>query len=241
MARFTVFLALLLASIHVGCSSLEKRSTSQFLKPLSSEPNSQLLREKPDERELCIETARSVAAKGHASEAILLYEKAEQLDSKAGALDLELAPLYAQTGQTEKALSRYQSVLAKGVATSEIYNNLAWTLIESKRNAEAELIISQGLNKHPEDERLRSALAIVLYKLGKREESIEVFRELYGPAGSHHNVAVLDLDHGRIDSALAELATATQIPGCPKETFNLRDSLRTELAAANQPSDSMTR
>jgi Flp pilus assembly protein TadD len=236
MARFTIVLTILLALTHSGCSSLERKSSDQFLKPLnSSRPNTPRFGGKADERNLCVETAKAVAKKGHASEAILLYEKAEQLDPKAESLDLQLAPLYAQTGQTEKAVSRYQRVVAQGAATSEVYNNLAWTLIEANRHRAAETVILQGLGPHPGDERLRSTRAIVLYELGRREEAIEKFTELYGPAGSHHNVAVLDLDHGRIKDALAELATATQIPGCPEETFQLRDSLRTELAAANQP------
>ena len=138
MVRFIIVLTLLVALTHAGCTSLEKKSTDQFLKPLSS--GTQLFGGKPDERNVCIETAKAVAEKGHASEAILLYEKAEQLDPKAGSLDLELAPLYAQTGQAEDALNRYRRLIAKGAATSEVYNNLAWTLIESKRR-EAETVI----------------------------------------------------------------------------------------------------
>lgn len=241
MTRFTILLAMLVISTHSGCSRLDRKNTDQFLKPLSNRPNTQRFGGKADERNLCIETAKSVAEKGHASEAILLYEKAEQLDPKAESLDLELAPLYVQSGQAEKALSRYQREIERGDASSEVFNNLAWTLLESKRHAEAETVIGQGLRKHPEDERLRSALAIVMYEIGKREEAIEKFAELYGAAAAHHNVAILDLDRGEPESALTELIKATQFPACPKETFNLCDSLRTELAAVNQHSDSKTR
>lgn len=241
MARFTIVLTLLLLSTHTGCSSLERKSADPFLKPLSSEPNTQLFGGKPDERKLCIETAKAVAEKGHESEAILLYEKAERLDPKAGSLDLELAPLYAQTGQTEKAVSRYHRAIAKGAATSEVYNNLAWTLIESKRHAEAETVIGQGLSENPGDQRLRTARAYVSYELGSRDEALNQFAEIYGLAAAHHNVAVLDLEHGLLDSALSQLTIATQIPGCSDETIKLRDTLRTELAAANQRSGPMTR
>ena len=179
--------------------------------------------------------------RGHFAETIALHEQAEKLDSGLPPLDRELASLYAEAGQMDKAVSRYRSAIEKTPNDAELLNNLAWTLIESKNHTAAETVISQGLSEHPGDERLRSARAYVSYELGKREAALKQFGELYGPAAAHHNVAVLDLQHERINSALVQLTTATEMPGCSEETINLRDTLRTELAAASQCSDPMTR
>ena len=241
MARAAVFLCLLLASLQLGCSRLEKEKTTPFLKPLDVGPTLERLGGKPNERKVCIETAKSVAEKGHFAEAILLFEKAEELEPKSKSLDLELAPLYAQNGQTEKAVRRYQQVIAKGTAGSEVYNNFAWTLIDANRYSEAELVISQGLSEYPGEERLRSARAILSYHLGNRSESLRQFRELYGPATAHHNVAILDLQEGMPENALSQVKLATQMPDCSKETFDLHDMLVDQLNIAKQRSNATTR
>ena len=237
MTRLSIALAVLVLLMHAGCARFERQSADQFIKPLGGASNAQLFRDTPNERFLCIETAKSVAEKGHAREAILLYEKAEQLDPGAELLDLELAPLYAQIGQMEKAITRYQRVITKGSADASAYNDLAWVLIDFERLVTASEVIKRGLSKYPEDERLRSAHACIFYELGNREQAFDLFAELYGPAIAHHNIAILDLDNGKMEQALLQLSVAAEIPDCPEETIELRNSISSDLARADQPDE----
>lgn len=217
-----------------GCSGFGKPKSDPFLKPLVAGPDQTLVSGNQDERQLCLETAKSVAAKGHAVEAIKLYEKAESLGEHLETLDLELAALYAQIGRTDEAVIRYRRLIDRRTATPSTFNNLAWTLIESGRYGEATTAIEQGLSEFPENERLESAQAVVAYHLGDRQTALTQFASLYGQTSAHHNLAVLDLENGRLEQAMEHIERATQDPGCPSESIALRDSLR--LAMAKQGS-----
>ena len=236
MARYAFVLIVFLALMNAGCSRFGNKGTTQFLKPLGGESSGLLAGGTLDERILCLETAKAVAEKGHAPEAILLYEKAERLDPNGETLDLTLAPLYGQTGQTDKAVTRYQRVVTSGVADSKVYNDLAWTLIDAHRYVKADEVIGEGLTLHPEDERLLAARACVYYELGKPEASLKQFAEIYGLAAAHHNLAILELNHGKTDQAFAQLSAATKISDCPEETIQLYEALSTEMVIANQGS-----
>ena len=61
----------------------------------------------PSDHTLCVETAKTVAAEGHADEAIKLYLRAEKIDPKAASVDAQLAPLYAGVGNYPAAIERY--------------------------------------------------------------------------------------------------------------------------------------
>lgn len=230
----TRILRLLLGCIlFTGCQAMGDKGRRDLISPLSSVTADQrpprLLSHRYNERKLCIETAETVAANGHAREAIQLYEKAEGLEPNAEPLDLQLAPLYAQIGDSRQAIDRYRRAIKSGNATAEVYNNLAWTLIESGQPNEAIEAVQQGLSAAPDNDRLRATHAVALYKLGDRLKSLEAFRELYGPAAAHHNLAVLDVDSGQLDSAAEHARLATGFPDCPTEAIQLHESIQSNL------------
>jgi hypothetical protein len=70
-------------------------------------------------------------------------------------LDLELPPLYWQIGRTDQSVSRYENAIARGKGSNEVFNNDAWTLTESERLEEAEVVIALGLQRSPDCERER--------------------------------------------------------------------------------------
>ena len=218
-----------------GCYAMGDKGRRDLISPLSSVSADQraprLLSQRYNERKLCIETAETVAAKGHAQEAIELYEKAEGLEPKRDPLDLQLAPLYAQTGDSRQAIERYRRAIESGKATAEVYNNLAWTLIESGQPNEAIEAVQEGLAAAPANERLRATQAVALYRLGDRVQSFEAFSELYGPAAAHHNLAVLDVDSGQFESAAEHAQLATSFPDCPTESVELHETIQSNLPA----------
>lgn len=209
-----------------GCRSMTGSDEKKLINPLAAAAESQPLAAMPSERVLCIQTAETVAEKGHAIEAIKLYEKAERVSPDEPTLDRELAPLYAQTKAYDKAIDRYRRLLRADGADTETLNNLAWTLMEAGRLPEAAATAGQGLNLEPNDSRLTSTLAVIHYKQGDRKSALDRFTAINGPAAAHHNIALLDIDQGDEKSALRQLANAVQMPDCTPETREFFQSLR---------------
>ncbi|MEL6110196.1 MAG: tetratricopeptide repeat protein [Planctomycetota bacterium] len=224
--------------VSTGCRVVQDKRPTGFLKPLDAGANSKpgaSLGSDLSEREICLETAKLVAANGHAVEAMKLYEKAERLGPDKERFDLELAPLYVHVGQTDAAITRYRNVIARGQANDEVFNNLAWTLLESGRHAEAMKTIQQGLVVAPESNRLQATHAVLLYQSGDREGAFTKFSELYGESAGHHNLALLDLESDKLISAFEHASLAASFSDCLEQSIKLRDTLQTRLATAGQP------
>lgn len=220
----------------LGCHGLGSKKPENPIAPLGGDMPSlssgPALNNRFSERELCIETARTVAEKGYAEEAIKLYEKAEGLDPSAEPMNLPLAPLYAQVGQYPKAIERYRRAIDGGQATSEVYNNLAWTLMETQRYSDAIKAIETGLAKEPNHSRLTSTLAVTRHRMGDHQGSLETFQQVLGPSAAHYNLALLDLEAGNIESALEHADLAAASPDCSVEIAQLGDSIRSQLASS---------
>ena len=203
----------MLLLLAIGCNSIEKDQQSDFLKPFAS---NELLDTKtgrqrmPSERSLCIETAKTVAKKGHAEEAIKLFERAEELDPNAVSLNAELAPLYAEVGDHETAIERYKVCVQRTPDSPELINNYAWTLMEAGQFKQAIAEATNGLQQFPEDTRLRSTLAMVYYRSGDQSKSFQQWELAVGKTAAHHNLALLDIDSGNVESAREHLSQATQ-------------------------------
>lgn len=207
------FLALALAVSALGCNGIKKNRESDFLKPLaSSSPQEVKARRQPmpSERTLCIETGKTVAEQGHAVEAIKLYERAEVLDPNAAPLDAALAPLYAHVGNQDAAIERYQRLVQTFPDDVDMANNFAWTLMEAGRLDQAIAEANRGLQGEPDHVRLRSTLGMIHYRQGDRAAALEQFQQAHGASAAHHNLAILDIDAGNLDSARSHLQVAKQ-------------------------------
>lgn len=211
--EFGASLVALTFALSVGCSGLKKKDRSDdFLKPLATASSETKVRRQPmpDERTLCIETAKTVAKQGHAAEAIQLYERAEELDPTAAPLDAKLAPLYANVGNQKAAIERYQSCVQRFPDDTELSNNFAWTLMEAERFGQAISEANRGLQIAPNHVRLRSTLAMIHYRQGDRSGALQHFEQAHGSTAAHHNLAILDIDAGDLDAAKAHLEIAKQ-------------------------------
>lgn len=189
---------------------MRAKPSPDFIVPLSSghsAPVSRLDTPK-NERDLCIQTAATVAARGHMTEAIALYEQAEKLDASGKSLDRELAPLYAQAGQSDQSLMRYQKAIANNPKDEELRNNHAWTLLEWNRVEEAIETLESAREKFPNNRRLQSTQAIAMYRRGDRAAALAQFTALYGASAAQHNLAMLDIEAGDAKNATVAVNTA---------------------------------
>ena len=211
--RRTVIVFSLTLPLSSGCGGFKQNRESEFLKPLASSllnENETRREPLPSERSLCIETAKTVAAKGHAAEAIKLYERAEQLAPTAAPLDVEIAPLYADVGNQDAAIQRYQRCVQRKPNDVDLSNNFSWTLMEAERFDQAITEANRGLQSDPNNVRLRSTLAMVHYFKGDRAAALKHFEQAHGYTAAHHNLAILDIDAGNLNAAKTHLQIAKQ-------------------------------
>ncbi|QDS89118.1 outer membrane protein PgaA [Rosistilla ulvae] len=234
--RFFAALMVVAVPLAIGCGSIgKKRDTdSDFLKPLASAtPDVAKTKRQPmpSERSLCMQTAKTVASKGHAVEAVKLYEHVEQLDPAGEPLDAELAPLYADLGNHDAAIQRYKRIVQRSPDDSDLSNNFAWTLMESGRFDQAIAEATRGLQNDAGNRRLQSTLAMIHYRKGDSAAALRHFSEALGESAAHHNLAVLEIDAGNVDSARAHLQQAMQSAPPDAQTETLLAALDTAASA----------
>ena len=211
--KFSIPVLMSLALLSLGCGSLSKNKEPDFLKsfaspgPASPKSSSQPM---PSDYTLCVETAITVAAQGHAVEAIKLYERAESLDPTATSLDSRLAPLYASVGNPTAAIKRYQRCVNEQPEDIDLCNNFAWTLMEAGQFDEALAEATRGLQNDDENARLQATLAMIHYRKGNRVEALQRFEKAHGSIAAHHNLSLLEIESGNLESAKAHLRIANQ-------------------------------
>ncbi|MEO1619231.1 MAG: tetratricopeptide repeat protein [Planctomycetota bacterium] len=221
---FFTSLPLLVLSL-VGCRSLNKDAEQNFIEPLATTTSDVDRGSMPkNERELCVRTAETVAEKGHFTEAIALYEKAERLDPQAGLFNRELAPLFAQSKNFDQSLARYRAAIAEAPQDAELANNYVWTLLEARKTTQAASVVESAIARFPGDQRLATTKAIVLYRQGDRAGALEQFKSLDGLSAAHHNLAMLDIESG--DETAAKNAVAVALAASPSpQTIELAQAL----------------
>lgn len=226
--RFYAAMMMVAGSLAIGCGSIEKKPEADFLKPLTSAAPDVAKSKRqplPSERSLCMQTAKTVASKGHAAEAIKLYEHVEQMDPTADPLDAELTSLYAEVGNHDAAIQRYKRIVERAPGDSDLSNNFAWTLMESGRYDQAIAEATRGLQNDSGNVRLKSTLAMIHYRKGDHTAALRHFSAALGESAAHHNLAVLEIDTGNIDSARAHLQQAMQSAPSNAQTETLLSAL----------------
>ncbi len=222
-----------LVLFSVGCGSIGKDKQQVFLKPFASAAPQKakvFSPEIPSDYTLCVETAKTVAAEGHAVEAVKLYERAESLNPNAPSLDSNLAPLYASLGNHSEAIKRYQRCASQDPNNIELCNNFAWTLMEAERFSEAIAEATRGLNKAEDSQRLHATLAMIHYRQGDHVKALRGFAKAQGSAAAHHNLSLLEIESGNIESAKEHLRIANQSPEQASQAKILLTALETQTS-----------
>jgi len=209
----SVLLLMFMALLSLGCGAIGKKKQPDFLKPFSSlgasntPAHSQPM---PSDYILCVETGKTVAAQGHVVEAIKLYERAESLEPTTASLDSQLAPLYASIGNYPAAIKRYQQCVNHAPEDIDLCNNFAWTLMEARHFAEALAEASRGLKIDSRNTRLQATLAMIHYRQGNTDKALEGFANAHGSTAAHHNLSLLEIESGNLESAKTHLRIANQ-------------------------------
>ncbi len=231
--RLAILVLTLVIPLCIGCGTIGEKQHTDFLKPfarMSSTALSASTQAMPSEYEICIETARTVAEQGHVVEAIKLYERAEKLDPAAPSLDAALAPLFASVGRYDLAIERYKRCVDQSPQDVALSNNFAWTLMEAGRFDHAIMEANRGLDNHGDDGRLQATLAMIHYRQGDREKALDEFEKAHGLVAAHHNLSVLEIDAGNLESAKNHLRIAKQSAEPNSQSEVLLSTLETQTS-----------
>ena len=160
--------------------------------------------------EISRETAALAEERGLDEEAITAYLEVRKLDPTAVGVAHRLAVLYDRSGMTDAASREYQAALRESPQNADIQCDYGYFLYSTGRDAEAENSLRESLRLSPEHRQATINLALVIGNQGRYDESLELFTKAIGPAAALHNVGMLKLRAGEMDSARQMLSEASR-------------------------------
>jgi len=160
--------------------------------------SSKLAQMKPAEAaNACLVTAQELAQGGHRREAILLYEKARQLDPKQKQVCRHLAALYDLEKNDAQALVEYQKALELAPKDPDLLNDFGYFHYERGDWANAERYLRDALLQDNRHQRAWTNLGLTFGAQGRYQEGFEAFSKAVDPAAAHSNIGMIMARHGR--------------------------------------------
>jgi len=151
--------------------------------------------------EACLATAKELQAHGDAQEAILLYERARQLNPKEQEVSRFLAVLYDQQRNDTRALTEYRKALELAPRDADLLNDFGYYFYRRRDWRQAEEQFRKAIAQSPEHERAWVNLGLALGEQDRFQESFDAFSKVLGPAAAHSNVGVILAAHQRHSEA----------------------------------------
>ncbi|HEV3301535.1 MAG TPA: tetratricopeptide repeat protein [Planctomycetaceae bacterium] len=151
--------------------------------------------------EACFATARELQAHGHAPEAIILYERARQLNPQEPQVSRFLAVLYDQQGNDARATTEYRKALELAPHDADLLNDFGYYFYRRRDWRHAEEQFRKAIAQTSEHERAWVNLGLALGEQERFQESFEAFSKVLGPAAAHSNVGVILAAHQRKSEA----------------------------------------
>jgi Tfp pilus assembly protein PilF len=203
-----VRIASLLACVGcLGCasvpmfSSLNAARTTGTDAPRATTPESSDSLPPKQAAEACLATAKELRSHGHAHEAILLYERARQLNPQERQVSRFLAVLYDQDGNDARSLTEYRKALELAPHDADLLNDFGYYFYRRRDWRQAEEQFRRAIAQSPEHERAWVNLGLALGEQERFQESFEAFSKVLGPAAAHSNVGVILAAHQRRSEA----------------------------------------
>jgi Flp pilus assembly protein TadD len=184
--------------------------------------------------EACIATAKELAANGHGKEAILLFERARQLNRGERQVSRYLAVLYDQQGNDVRALAEYEKALKLSPGDADLLNDLGYYYYRRRDWTKAEEQFRKAIAQAPDHERAWVNLGLALGEQRRIQDAFDAFAKVLGPAAAHSNVGVILASHDRPAEARVAFQKALDLqPDLPQA--------RAFLAHFDQSRGSVTR
>jgi len=163
--------------------------------------------------------AETRLAKGDRDGARELLERAIEIEPKINAAHLALASAYEASGEYDRAIERYRSMVANVSADPIALNNLAYALAVRKANyEEAVPLARKAFTLSRGDPIIADTLAWVSFLAGDlssaRQYIVTALRGVPGNADVRFHAAAIAFELGQLEVAKAELTRALELdPG----------------------------
>lgn len=112
----------------------------------------------PRDPDVLVQLARSVEALGDGEEALRIYERAANNETRGTFARRVLAAEYAERGLYHRALSEWRTVLARNPDNVEAAVQIGRTLLELGLTQQAMAHLTEALTRHPENESLHAEM-----------------------------------------------------------------------------------
>ncbi|QEG40867.1 tetratricopeptide repeat protein [Roseimaritima ulvae] len=164
----------------------------------------------PSHQELAIawETAQLAEQRGMDKEAIAAYLEVRRHDPDRPRVAHALAVLYDRSGMTDAASREYRAALEESPDDANVHCDYGYFLYSTGDSPAAESSLREALRLQPEHQQAMINLALVVGSSGRYDEAQALFTEAIGPAAALHNVGMLRLRAGDVETAKRLLAEA---------------------------------
>lgn len=147
------------------------------------------------------------------------------------ALHNDVALLYLELGQTEKAIAHFDEIVRLKPDSADAHFNLGTTLMQAGRFEEAIAQYQEALRIKPDSAAAHNNLGNVLDRQGKLDEAIAEYREVLrlqpNYSKAHNNLGFTLVKRGRAEEALGHFREALRLePQLPDAHYNLALALQ---------------
>jgi Tfp pilus assembly protein PilF len=196
-----------------GCLALPKNLTPEGVNPPSAaadKPDNSKELAPQETARLSLKLAQSMEQKGYLLEAAYQYERARQLNPR---LDIshKLALLYAQGGETTRALAEFGRAREARPHDVNLLNDLAYCHYTRGEWVEAEKILREVIELDPMHQRTWTNLGMTLAVQGRYDEALEAWGRVVSPADAQCNLAFILSTQGRHADAYQAYSRALQL------------------------------
>jgi tetratricopeptide (TPR) repeat protein/mono/diheme cytochrome c family protein len=151
----------------------------------------------------------------HIREQIVGYETMLRTDPSTGSLHNDLAMLYQDIGQPEKAIAHFESVAKLKPESAAAYYNLGTALLEAGRPHDAIDQFGRALRLKPDYTLAHNNLGHALEQLASPEEALRHFREAArldpDDADAYYNIGTLFSSRGEMATAIGPFRQAVRL------------------------------
>jgi len=133
---------------------------------------------------------KCMSAQGLYTEAEAFLQKAQAAMKRNPEPWHELGILYADSGNTERAITAFRAAVDADEKRGNDWNNLGFLLFSKKEYVDATIALRTAVSLDPTKERYRSNLAFSLFGEGKQDEAFRVFKSMLSTADAHYNMGV---------------------------------------------------
>jgi len=159
--------------------------------------------------------AKALYSLGRFEEAETILKEIKPLLEGSINVSADLADLYFDAGDFEKAIEEYKNAISKDPFDTSLYNNLALSYYQLENYDSAIETLRTALELEPENPELHDNMALILYEKGNVSESIKELQKAIeldpSFAQAHVDLSLIYYDSELYEEAVDEIKKAIEL------------------------------